>query len=77
MELVCVMHPLRTGLLLLLANPRQRTRPRVIAASHTLGPPVAAGGKLPYWSAMVDGEPFFFGGIWDWWHKGQPDGLPT
>lgn len=34
-------------------------------------------GKFPHWFTMADGEPYFFGGIWDNWHEGQPDGLPT
>lgn len=36
-----------------------------------------AGEKLPWWFTMASGEPFFFGGIWDHWHAGKPDLVPT
>jgi putative SOS response-associated peptidase YedK len=34
-------------------------------------------GKIPFWFTMARGEPFFFGGVWDTWHSGKVDQLPT
>ena len=34
-------------------------------------------GKLPYWFYLRSGEPFFLAGLWDCWHEGRPDALPS
>ena len=34
-------------------------------------------GKIPHWIRMADENPFFFGGLWDWWHENDPDGIPS
>jgi putative SOS response-associated peptidase YedK len=35
------------------------------------------GGKTPYCIRMASHEPFFFAGLWDLWHEGQADALPS
>ncbi len=34
-------------------------------------------GKIPHWIKMADESPFFFAGLWDWWHENDPDGIPS
>jgi len=35
------------------------------------------GGKVPYWFHLKSGEPFFLAGLWDCWHPGRPDAVPS
>lgn len=34
-------------------------------------------GKIPHWIYMRSGEPFFFAGLWDEWHAGHLDAVPS
>jgi putative SOS response-associated peptidase YedK len=34
-------------------------------------------GKVPFWFYLKTGEPFFLAGLWDCWHEGRPDALPS
>jgi putative SOS response-associated peptidase YedK len=34
-------------------------------------------GKILYWIRMADESPFFFAGLWDWWHEKDPEGIPS
>lgn len=34
-------------------------------------------GKVPHLIQMASREPFFFGGLWDTWHEGSEDAIPS
>lgn len=34
-------------------------------------------GRIPYCFRMASGEPFCFAGLWDIWHEGQADAIPS
>ena len=34
-------------------------------------------GKVPFWFSLKSGEPIFLAGLWDCWHKGQPDAIAS
>jgi len=34
-------------------------------------------GKIPYWIRTADESPFFFAGLWDWWHVQEPEWIPS
>ena len=36
-----------------------------------------ASGKSPYCLRMASQEPFFFAGLWDVWHEGHADAIPS
>lgn len=33
--------------------------------------------KIPHWIRMADESPFFFAGLWNRWHEGDADGIPS
>jgi putative SOS response-associated peptidase YedK len=34
-------------------------------------------GKTPFWFYLKTGDPFFLAGLWDCWHEGRSDALPS
>lgn len=34
-------------------------------------------GKVPFWFHLTSEEPFFLAGLWDCWHEGRPDAVPS